>query len=167
MENRSGPHAHYDVRDALADVAASRAAVADRLLTPWWYHPALGAILTALVLVGALDMNNAVRIPVALVCAMAIGLLAGAYQRMTGLWVDFRHLGPVSRRWWIAYVVLTAAVVGTSLLPTFTALTLPTWTAILLAAAILLGTIVIGRRMDAAMRAEIRSGAATATEARR
>lgn len=167
MESDTGPRPHYDPRDALADVAASRSSVADRLITPWWYHPALGMILAALVLVGALDLHNAVRIPVAVACAAAIGLLVSAYQRVTGLWVDIRNLGPVSLRWWFAYLVMVVVVVGISLVPSFTDRGLPGWTTALLVVVILVGTIVLGRGMDAAMRAEIRSGSATAPEARR
>lgn len=167
MESDTGPRPAYNPRDALADVAATRSSVADRLITPWWYHPALGTILAALVLVGALDLHNAVRIPVAVACAAAIGLLVSAYQRVTGLWVDIRNLGPVSLRWWFAYLVMVVAVVGISLVPSFTDRGLPGWTTALLVVVILVGTIVLGRGMDAAMRAEIRSGAATAPEARR
>ena len=72
MESDTGPRPAYNPRDALADVAATRSSVADRLITPWWYHPALGVILAALVLVGALDLHNAVRILVAVACAASI-----------------------------------------------------------------------------------------------
>jgi len=167
MESDNAPRPEYDPRDALADVAATRSSVADRLLTPWWYHPALGVILAALVLVGALDLPNPVRIPVAVACAAAIGLLVFAYQRVTGLWVDLRNLGPISLRWWFAYLVMVIVIVGISLVPSFTDHGLPGWTTALLIVSILLGTIVLGRRMDAAMRTEIRSGAATIPEAHR
>lgn len=32
----------YSAHDALTDIDSSNAAIADRLITPWWYHPALG-----------------------------------------------------------------------------------------------------------------------------
>ena len=38
-----------DAAAALDLVAASRAALADRLVTPWWYHPALGVLVGGLV----------------------------------------------------------------------------------------------------------------------
>ena len=62
---------------------------------------------------------------------------------------------------------MVVVVVGISLVPSFTDRGLPGWTTALLVVVILVGTIVLGRGMDAAMRAEIRSGAATAPEARR
>lgn len=167
METHDDPGQPYDPRDALADVAASRASVADRLITPWWYHPALGAILAALVLVGALDAHNAIRITVALLAAISIGALVGLYQRTTGMWVNLRNLGPASTRWWAAYLVLVVVIVGISTLPSITEITLPTWGVVLLAATILIGTIVLGRKMDEAMRADIRSGASLAPKASR
>ena len=167
METHGGPEQPYDPRDALADVAASRTSVADRLITPWWYHPALGGILAALVLVGALDAHNAIRITVALLAAISIGALVGLYQRTTGLWVDLRNLGPTSMRWWVVYLALVVVIVGISLLPSIADITLPAWGALLLAAVILFGTIVLGRRMDDAMRADIRAGASLAPRARR
>ena len=167
MESNSGPRPDYDPRDALADVAASRDSVADRLTTPWWYHPALGAILAAIVLVAALDLNTIVRLVVSLACAVGLGLLVTAYQRATGLWVDIRNLGPVSVRWWLAYVVLIVVVVGTALVPSFTDVSLSVRVAVMLTVVVFLGTVVLGRKMDEAMRAEIRSGAATAPRRRR
>lgn len=167
MESNRGPRPDYDPRDALADVAASRDSVADRLTTPWWYHPALGAILAAIVLVAALDLNTIVRLVVSLACAVGIGLLVAAYQRATGLWVDIRNLGPVSVRWWLAYVVLIVVVVGTALVPSFTDVSLSARVAVLLTVVVFLGTVVLGRKMDVALRAEIRSGAATAPGPRR
>lgn len=150
----------YDPAAALADVDSARRAVANRLITPWWYHPALGAILAAILLVGALDLHDLIRLPVALVGAVGIGLLVAAYQRITGLWVDMRNLGPVSRRWWLAYAVVVVVVTVSSLAPTLTDRALPVWAALALAAIALVATIVLGRRVDEALRTEIRSGAA-------
>lgn len=158
---------NYDPVTALSDVDAARHSVADRLITPWWYHPALGAIIAAIVLVGALDLPNLVRLPVALLGAVGIGVLVGAYQRLTGLWVDLRNLGSTSRRWWVAYAVIVVVVTGASLVPTVANQALPTWLAILLAVMALVATIVLGRRMDSALREEIRSGVARLPAARR
>lgn len=167
METNGGPGQPYDPRDALADVAASRTSVADRLITPWWYHPALGAILAALVLLGALDAHNAIRLTVALLAAISIGALVGLYQRTTGMWVNLRNLGPASTRWWAAYLVLVVLIVGVSTMPSITDITLPTWGAELLAAMIFIGTVVLGRRMDEAMRADIRTGTSLAPKSHR
>lgn len=165
MENNPAPD--YGARAALADVDSARHSVADRLVTPWWYHPALGVIIGAIVVTAALDLHNGIRIPVALAGAVGIGLLVGTYQRVTGLWVDMRNLGSRSRRWWLAYAVLVAILVGISLIPSFGAQALPLWVALLLAGTAVVGTIVLGRRIDAVMREEIRSGIATLPAPRR
>lgn len=162
----SEPTVPYDPRDALADVAASRNSVADRLVTPWWYHPILGLCLAAIVLVNALDLHNVVKLVVALTAAVSMGILVGAYQRLTGLWVDTRNLGPTSRRWWLAYVVVIFVVVGVPFLPAFTDQPLPTWLAIAFTAVAFIATVVLGRRIDSAMREEIRTGRATLPERR-
>lgn len=168
-EPASAPHSAdpYDPLAALADVEAARSSVAARLITPWWYHPILGAIIAAIVLVGALDLPNLVRLPVALAGAVGIGLLVGAYQRVTGLWVDLRNLGPTSRRWWLAYAAIVTVVVGASLIPTAVGRALPPWVAVLLSAVALVATVVLGRGMDSAMREEIRSGVAATPRSRR
>jgi hypothetical protein len=56
--------------------------------------------------------------------------------------------------------VVVAVATGASLIPTATDRALPAWLAVLLAAVAVIATIVLGRRVDDAMRAEIRSGAA-------
>lgn len=84
----------------------------------------------------------------------------GAYRRTTGLWVDMRNLGPTSRTWWLAYAVVVAVATGASLIPTATDRSLPAWLPVLLAAVTVIATIVLGRRVDDAMRAESRSGTA-------
>ena len=169
MESTRDPAspAPYDPVAALADVDAARRSVAARLITPWWYHPILGAIIAAIVLVGALDLPTLVRLPVALAGAVGIGLLVGIYQRVTGLWVDLRNLGPTSRKWWLAYAAIVAVVVGASLIPTATAGALPSWMAVLLAGVALVATIVLGRGVDSALREEIRTGVAALSTSRR
>ncbi|WP_314035085.1 hypothetical protein [Dietzia sp. CH92] len=161
------PAAPYDPVAALADVDSARRSVADRLITPWWYHPALGTILAAIMLVAALDLHDAVRLTVSLAGAVGIGALVGAYQRLTGLWVDMRNLGPVSRRWWLAYAAIVLVVTATSLIPTAADRALPTWLALLLAVTAVAATVVLGRRVDSALRDEIRTGAAALPRARR
>lgn len=151
----------YGPDDALADVAASRASVADRLVTPWWYHPILGALLAAIVLASALDAATWIALTVTLSCAVGMGLLAGVYQRVTGLWVDLRNTGPRSRRWWLAYAAAVLITIGLAIAPSFTDIAYPVRVAVLIAAVVLAATIILGRRIDSALREEIRSGSAS------
>lgn len=168
METHSGPHPDadsrepYDPREALADAEATRAAVADRLITPWWYHPALGAMLAAIVLVLALDLNVVARLVVAVACIIVTVALIIAYQRVTGLWVGVGSLGPRSIKWWGAYIALVIIVMVIAMGPSYTSLELPAWVPVLLAAVIFAGTVFLGRNMDEAMRGELRNGTASA-----
>ncbi|KAA0919140.1 hypothetical protein [Dietzia sp. ANT_WB102] len=173
MENNGSPPrptspdpAPYDPTAALADVDSARRAVADRLISPWWYHPTLAVILAAIMLTAALNLPNIVRVPVAVAGAVGIVLLIAGYQRTTGLWVDMRNLGPISRRWWFAYAAVVLVVLVISLWPTATDQALPLWLAILLAVVAIIAQIVLGRRVDDAMRAEIRAGTAVAPRRR-
>ncbi len=153
--------AGYGPDEALADVTASRESVADRLVTPWWYHPILGALLAAIVLVSALDAATWIVLVVTVSCAVGMGILAGAYQRVTGLWVDLRNTGPRSRRWWLAYAAVVLITIGLAIAPSFTDVAYPVPVAVLIATVVLAATIILGRRIDTALREEIRSGSAS------
>lgn len=147
----------YDPRDALADVADSRSAVADRLVTPWWYHPILGGLLAVLVLVNAIELPTVPALMIVILCAVGMGALAGAYKKLTGLWVDLRNTGPRSRAWWLGYAAIVAAAV---IVPLALDVRLSAWGGLLLAAAVFVITVILGRKIDSALREEIRSGAA-------
>lgn len=148
MESHDSP---LGPREALAQVAMANADVADRLVTPWWYHPVLGVLLclhlttlstaSALVLVGTpLFVFGCV-------------VLVTVYRRQTGIWV------PATTR--------PRAIRGTSLfaalvvLGTVAALSVAytgaSWR-VGAAVGVVLGvvTVPVGRWIDACMRADIR-----------
>ncbi|HHX85303.1 MAG TPA: hypothetical protein GX694_08245 [Actinomycetales bacterium] len=147
----------YDPRSALADVATAREAVADRLVTPWWYHPVLGALLAVLVLVNVIEVPTAVALPVILLCAVGFLLLGAAYKKITGMWVDLRNTGPRSRAWWAGYAVVVLVMV---LVPVLFDVRLGLWAGVGVAVVVFAVTVLVGRKIDAELRAEIRSGAA-------
>jgi hypothetical protein len=62
-----------DAPAALNAVARARADVADRLVTPWWYHPILGVLIAQHALVQGFDNRNW-TLPSALV--LVIGCVA-------------------------------------------------------------------------------------------
>jgi hypothetical protein len=93
-------------RAALEALAVDRGGLAERVWTPWWYHPSLGLIVA--VFVG----SPAVRDPAAhsmLVAAGCVGLvfLMLGYKRVTGLSVS-SAAGPRSR----ARIVVVMVAVG-------------------------------------------------------
>ncbi|MDG4827329.1 hypothetical protein O7635_36260 [Asanoa sp. WMMD1127] len=137
----------------LAAVDDARAAVADRLVTPWWYHPALGILLAGYV-VGISFGNSGVKIASGLLFAAAVVALGNLYRRRTGVWVSGFQAGRASR-WAIALGVLIGAVVLTAwAIGSYTRLDWPVW---VLAAVGFVGTVLIGRRFDSALRAQLRA----------
>lgn len=141
--------------DPLQDVAAARAAAADRLVSPWWYHLTLGLLVAAYV-VGLTLGGPLLDLLVLLVFFAGLYLLVQAYRRTTGVWVDGLQSGP-ARRWSYAmggsvFVVALAAVIVPRLTDT-------AWPMYVLAALLVPVTVVLGRQFDAAVRRGLREGA--------
>ena len=144
----------HTARDSLELIAAARSAAADRLITPWWYHPVLGLLAAQLVLGYALG-GAVVRIACLVVYLLGIALLVRAYRAMTGMWISGLRPGR-ARRSAIAIGVLfaacmIAATVGHDIAGHW-------WPAAVAAAVALAGAIVLGRRFDDVLRAELRAG---------
>jgi len=139
--------------EQLAAIADARTTVAGRLVTPWWYHSALGAALAAYV--AALGLGGTdVGLVAGMLFITAMLLLMKAYRQRTGLWVSgFR--GCRAGRWSIAM----GALVGTVLLAAWatTAYTDSRWQIGALAVLAFAGAILLGRGFDAALRADLRS----------
>ncbi|GAB48873.1 hypothetical protein [Mobilicoccus pelagius] len=164
MENHWTSQA-YDPAQALADAGTSRQAAADRLVTPPWYHPVLGANLAVLVLAAALPLPTVTLVLVALGSMLVSAALIHRYQRLTGVWIGPAQAGPRSRLLWALYALAIAAAMAVAIL--VRAQQLPVGWAWVAAAVSAVGTVVLGRRIDATLRDEIRGGRAAAPEARR
>ena len=144
-----------DAADQLAAIARARTAAADLLVTPWWYHPLLGLAVAGFVLGYGLG-NTVVRLTTAVFFVLACVGLSRAYRRLTGVWISGLEAGPAGR--WakaagalIGIIGITAWSVG--------AYTGARWAVYGLAAVALVATVVLGRRFDAALRAQLRAGA--------
>ena len=74
-------HTTYDPASALADAAQSRNALADRLITPWWYHPVIGVPLGAMF--ALMDAPFPARIASVVVACAALGWSSGAHIKST------------------------------------------------------------------------------------
>ncbi len=140
--------------DPLQDVAAARAAAADRLVTPWWYHLTLGVML-AVYVVGLTLGGPLLDLLFLAVLFAGLYLLVRAYRRTTGVWIDGLQSGP-ARRWSYAmggsvFVVALAAVIVPRLTDTV-------WPMYVLAGLLVPVTVVLGGRFDAAVRRELREG---------
>ncbi|WP_273652133.1 hypothetical protein [Cellulomonas fimi] len=107
-----------EARDALAGLATDRATLAARVVTPWWYHPTLGAVVALIVCTQALPSPaSLVLLPVALLGLPALVVL---YRRRYGVWVS-EPAGPLSRRIYRALIVVLVLVFGALLVVKLTA----------------------------------------------
>lgn len=155
MESNEPAPTGYDAAAALRDATASRGAIADRVVTPPWYHPALGLIQAALVLNLAF-LKGVSSVLLTLLAVLAIGALVRVYQSRYGVWLGPDQAGPAARPllWALASVVVVG--IGLGLLTAFTGG--PAWVAWVGAALAFAGTVVFGPRYDERLRAQIRSG---------
>src|SRR5215213_8643839 len=69
----------------LAVLQADRAALADRVLQPWWYDVLLGLLLFGFLASYAFD-SLWVTFPALVVFFAGLGALVAAYQRISGVW---------------------------------------------------------------------------------
>lgn len=140
----------------LSLIADTRAAVADRLVTPWWYYPALGLLIAVFVLAYGLG-NIGVALGGAALCAAGCGLLARAYRRLTGIWISGFDAVGSARRWAQAMGALAGVSVAASwVFGHYTDLSWLVWGFAAVAGA---GSVFLGYRFDAALRAQLRAGA--------
>jgi hypothetical protein len=139
--------------EQLATIAEARAGVADHLITPWWYHPILGLLLAGLVVAYGSD-GVVVKLVAAILFGVGCGVLVSVYRRLTGLWVSGLDAGGASV-WATSLGVLAGVGLAVSWgIAQATDLAWPAWG---LAALVLAGTIVMGRRFDAALREQLRA----------
>ena len=71
----------------LAALQADRAALADRVLQPWWYDVSLGLLLFGFLASYAFD-SLWVTFPALVLFGAGLGALVAAYRRITGVWVS-------------------------------------------------------------------------------
>ena len=96
----------------LAGLQAARAKMAERVVPPWWYDPALGVVV--FLILSAVSLRDAGWWYFATLAAGLAGLwaLVTAYRRITGVWVSGLRPGrtaPVIRVWFGIYAVVVAA----------------------------------------------------------
>src|SRR4051812_18203814 len=71
----------------LATLRADRAALADRVLQPWWYDVCLGLLLFGFLASYAVD-SLWVTFPALVLFGAGLAALVAAYRRLTGVWVS-------------------------------------------------------------------------------
>jgi hypothetical protein len=139
-----------DREQAAADLAAldrDRAALAERVATPWWFGPGMGAALFLVIASNAVEPEW-VSVPAVLLGALGIGALAGVYQRRSGVW---RTIPPRLMAGWLVF----AAVV---LVPAFVLGDERPWVFVVAGAVLGVAIAVLSRRWTRAWQRELREG---------
>lgn len=152
----AGPDAGaYSAAEALADVAGSRAGLADVIPTPAWYHPVIALGLAIITIALGIDIPGvwliALEIP-------AIALILGAivaYRRSGAPWLTMAPRGTRAYRIAITLMITVFACLALSGIAHLTGLW---WLAVLAGVAVFVAYVVIGRRHDDAFRADLRAG---------
>lgn len=144
-----------EARTALASIDDARLAAAQRLTTPWWYHPVLG-LLAAVFVVAYTTGGPVTMVVVGIVYFVGIGILVGVYKAKNGVWINGLMAGKAS--WWtVPLMLIMIACLGSAYyLHTAMGLHWPAWLA---AAIVFLAINVFGRRFDMALRAQLREKA--------
>lgn len=152
---------NFAADEALAQVQSAREQMARRVTTPAWYHPCLGCVEGLLIFSMSFPTSGwgtAARLVVAIAALAAIAVLVRVYRRLTGVWIGPKQAGPRARRPWIWLVLIMVVC----LLLALAAQVLPgsmIWGA-LLAVVGWASMVVLGRRFDDGLRADIRAGQA-------
>lgn len=142
-----------DARAALSVIDAARAMAADRLFTPWWYHPILGFLAAgyfpAVTLGGVVGTVIAVPIFIG-----GLVVLVGSYKKRTGVWISGFTAGRAS--WWafVLVIVIFAAALAAYALHATSGVVWPVWVA---AVAMFLAVNILGRLFDTTLRATLRA----------
>jgi hypothetical protein len=111
MESDGGTMDRTAAAAELAALDADRAALADRVVQPWWYDALLGLLVAGFI---SSYSTRDVWVILGAFLVLALGLrgLMAVYRRITGLWVSGLRPGPTQRAirvWFVVYAVVVAA----------------------------------------------------------
>ena len=114
MESDGGPVDATAAAAQLAALDADRAALAERVVQPWWYDALLGLLVAGFVSSYSAHSSWVVLVALLVLLAGLRGLMA-VYRRLTGVWVNGLRPGATQRAvrvWYAIYAVVlaTAAV---------------------------------------------------------
>ncbi|ALO66185.1 hypothetical protein AS189_06360 [Arthrobacter alpinus] len=151
MESDSVRNAH-EAQAALNAIAGAKASAADRLTSPWWYHPILG-LLAAVFVVSYTIGGVWVMLTVSVVYFAGLGILMGTYRKKTGMWINGLQAGKAS--WWTLplVVIMIASMGGAYYLHAERGLDWPAWVAGII---VFVAVNIFGRLFDVALRSQLR-----------
>ncbi|MGC5015372.1 hypothetical protein ACLQ2R_31830 [Streptosporangium sp. DT93] len=149
-DDREGPLTSSQARDTLDRLGLDGVRLAERVVTPWWYHLTLGLIVG--VLTAAQVLPGAASFVVVALGIVAILLLTTTYSRRYGIFIT-QPAGSRGKRLLRVISGVLALAMLAALVVKFTG-TDPRWG--LLPAALAFGaTLVLGRRYDDVLRDEL------------
>jgi len=137
-------------RDALSGLGDDRARLANRVITPWWYHPIYAVILVVLVCSQALP--GVWSLPVILGAVVALTVLRTTYDRKYGISID-KPQGALTRTLLAAVIVILVASMIAVRVMQQTATSL--WWILVPSAVTAAAAVALGRCYDAALRREL------------
>jgi hypothetical protein len=156
MENDMAPDPD-EARASLEALSRDRELLASRIVTPWWYHPAVAAALVVLVYATAAAGWVATWAIWVFIGSMGAMLsLPLIYARRYGVAIS-RPAGRRSRRMLAVLVTVAAACMAGALVIRLAGL--PLVTALIPMTIAAAGTIVLGRAYDAALRRDLTEAA--------
>lgn len=144
---------------ALDEVAVARERLAERLYTPWWYHPVLGLLLGLLVLQlgGVLGRPAMFFMPVTVLGIVALGRV---YRRLSGIDLSGAHAPDGGRNGRALLAIYLCALTACFAAAFVFGDQLGTpWSAGVIAAIVAVLTVAVGRRYDTLLRAQLRGAA--------
>lgn len=154
MESNSVRDAH-EAQAALNAIEGARASAAERLTSPWWYHPILGLLAAGFVVSYTLG-GVWVMLIVSVVYFGGLGILMGSYKKRTGMWINGLKAGRASLWTLPLAVIMIAGMGGAYYLHADRGLDWPAWVAGII---VFVAVNIFGRRFDVALRSQLRQRA--------
>lgn len=152
-----------DPQAQLDAIAGAGSAMARRLYTPWWYHPAIGLLLTALILALGLAPSSILAMVTVLVLVSMAAIIA-AYRRITGVALIGKDgttgtASPRMRGLQIGVSLVFALGFAVVAIIRFALDGSPAWLVVAIAAAMPVAYTLLGRAYDRALRTHLRGEA--------
>lgn len=147
---------NIQAQEALASINSTRAGLADKLVTPWFYYPVLGALMAGMVLVYGLERFGESNLRLFYPVVVVFGCLAlvTLYSRMTGVTIT----APLGRRSRKIFAVFCTGLVAPLIWLVLGELT--QGVVIGMAVGMVVFTVLAGMAYDASLRADLRAGSA-------
>lgn len=137
-------------REALAQLQVDGSRLAGQIVTPWWYHPVLGVIVAAFA--GSPALSGTASIWIVAIGIVLLPVLTITYGRRYGVSTT-QPAGPRSKRLLLAMLTVLILAMVSSL--AIKLLAMSAWWGIVPAVLAFFATVVLGRRYDGVLRAEL------------